>query len=725
MISRLFIIVGVVFLIIGVYYALSSMGAGSGGLYRLLMSLFQPSDEAKGKLIQLSGHAYLILVLYFLPAAIALVVINLYSTKFGRFTYPASIFVALYLLVIQTWILMLNIYSEVCYYQNFFIFAVFLFSIILLLFITAYNQRKSTILIISCFYFYISLVLLIANFGGPFDYLFPFVLLFSSFIVWIGRKIERPYINLINFAFAIGFFDLFWLRKFVVNSKADYLIEFFVFGILFYLLFYAIVVYTSNNRKRQLSKWMQLVIIWSNLLFFIGTTSFVLIKYYSFGYLWIFVLALLLFNLLVLNILKRINAISWSLPHHFIIIFLGALILPLLLHQNMVLLFTAGLSIFMLVYANEYKNSPSMWISLVAMILMIGRFLFSLGANYVPAFFAETTLPDVALMWNGIISGVVMVVSLSISQWLLDKVEISISKKWFKRSKYNLIIRALLLFLIFFTMGWIGFSLLYQITGTVVFSSVGWFITGSIFFIIIINFYSGNKSTFKRPLLYIAFTYALSYTLLVYWNMTIYREKLIHIGNLNVTAFLLHYIALILLVVLGIMTFSRIYLRNAKNNLVQREIQIFMIVFSFFLLCTEYDNITVLIATIQNYSNGMFGFKSEMLTFNQHLPYSIIMWLFTVILFFWAISRHKHFLRNFSVLLFVAILIKVFAYDFEILNPGVRSAVFIIAGLFFLSFAILYPRLLKAESKYVDSKRIAKESQKAIFEKDASQDKVE
>ena len=134
---------------------------------------------------------------------------------------------------------------------------------------------------------------------------------------------------------------LFWLRKFVVNTKSEFLPVFFIFGTLFYLLFYAIVIYTSHSKENPLPKWMQLLISWANLSVFLGTTGYVLFKYFAFGYLPALVILLLLFNILGFYLIKRYNSPAWQLPHYFAIMGLASLVLPLLLRQNMILLFTA------------------------------------------------------------------------------------------------------------------------------------------------------------------------------------------------------------------------------------------------------------------------------------------------------------------------------------------------------------------------------------------------
>jgi len=271
---------------------------------------------------------------------------------------------------------------------------------------------------------------------------------------------------------------------------------------------------------------------------------------------------------------------------------------------------------------------------------------------------------------------------------------------------YNRLIRGELLFSLFFTFGWIGFSLLNQLTGTFNYFSVGWFITGSLFFISLIIYYAGNNhSFFKKPILYFSLFFVLLYPLLVNWNMSIYINNLIFNGYLDAKVHLFHYLALGLLVILGIMCINRIHLRNSKNIIIQRGLEILTVVFLLFLLCSEYDSLSVLIASIGNISNNQFTVGANILELNQYLPYSIIIWVVAIIAFIWAIIKNMVFLRNFSLFLFLGILIKVFAYDFSTISTGGRSAVFFVVGIFLIGFAIFYPRLLKAKSKLLETEK--------------------
>ncbi|MCX6239874.1 MAG: DUF2339 domain-containing protein [Bacteroidia bacterium] len=694
----LFIVLGVVFLLIGLYFSLSSTES-LNNLFAMLMNFLKPADGPIVEEVLPPVQSSMNILLHNLSAALILIVLNIYAKKFPSITYSGSLIIALYLIVINTKILEGNFIYGVLIHSSFLIASLYLFLTLSLLFITAILHRKSGILILACFYFYfyISVVLYTATFSSFFNFLQPFVLFFTIVIFYVGRKIERPYINLINFSFGCGFFGLIFLAKFVVNSKPDFLIGFFTFTMLYYLLFYVIAGYNSSINEQPLRKWMQLLLTWLNLLFLLGTISFVLKKYYAFDYIWIFVLTLFFLNLLGIKLLKKFNSSAWTLPQNFANIFLAALVLPLMLHQNIILLFCAEFFVFMLVFTKEYKSKVAMRISLVAIVVMVSIYLFFWINYYLPALFEEDILPEMSLMWHGIVSNTVMVFALLIAIWFLEEIDISVSKKWFSNNKYNRLIRILLLISLFLTLGWIVFSLVCLFTGTLIYSSIGCFVSGSLFFIVMIYYYANKKSLFKKPLLYFAFTFTLLYPILVHWSMTFFLKNLVKIENLNLAGFILHYLALFLLIILGITTFLPIYWKNSGKVIVQHGIQLLTIVYLLFLLCTEYDILSVLLTTIQNSSKNShgIGIADELLTYNQHIPYSVLMMLLTVFVFIYSIYKHNSFFRYISIILSIGILVKVFAYDFETLSQGESSVVFFVLGLLLIGFAFLYSYFAK------------------------------
>ena len=704
--SRVLVVLGILFLTIGIYFSFHSTGSSGGSLSTLLMSLLKPSEDATT--FDTPGSGAFKLFLYFLPALVVLVLTARYAAKYSPITYPIALVGGLCLIVIQSKILIVNFIYGGCYYYNFPVASLYLWFPAGLLFVNALTHRRSEIILLASVYFYFSSILYASNFSGRFEYLFPYILLYGGAVAWVSRKTAHSYLNLVNFFMAAGFLGIFWLRKFVVNAKPDFLLLFFVCGTLLYLLFYAIALYSANAEERPMPRWMQLVIVWINLAVYAITTSYVMLAYYAFGYLWALALFLLTTSLAAIWLMRKLNLSAWELPHHFAVIALAATILPLVLHQQMIMLFSALLSVGMLLYASRYNNKPAFAISLLATAVMVADFIFVWIEKYLPLLLNDAIVADKIPLSHGVISGIVIVTALFCTQWILSNEELAVLKKWFKKTPYSRLIRAQELISLFLTMGWIGFALTGQLTGSLIHKNVGWFISGAAFFIFLLNYYSGKQTYFKVPILILAFAFGCSYPLLVYGSMIEIRESILFSNNLNHTSFLLHYLALAAFLILGYMASWRLYRRNERIILLNMGIQLIIIGYSFFILCTEYDNLSLYIFHFFSTSNGHNAAASNLLTANKYLPYSALIWLLTMAIFGLSFYRSNRFLKNISMFMLFGFLFKLFAFDFVTLTQGVRSAVLITLGLFLLSFAMIYPFLLRMEVKWRNERRSLK-----------------
>ena len=87
----------------------------------------------------------------------------------------------------------------------------------------------------------------------------------------------------------------------------------------------------------------------------------------------------------------------------------------------------------------------------------------------------------------------------------------------------------------------------------------------------------------------------------------------------------------------------------------------------------------------------------DQLTLNMLLPNSVILWIAAVLVFIRSVLRNNRFLRNFSIVINIIMLVKLFAIDFGSLGAGERTSVFLVLGLFLIGFAFVYPKLLKNE----------------------------
>ncbi len=123
-------------------------------------------------------------------------------------------------------------------------------------------------------------------------------------------------------------------------------------------------------------------------------------------------------------------------------------------------------------------------------------------------------------------------------------------------------------------------------------------------------------------------------------------------------------------------------------------------------LGSNFNNLFIILGAIQNSGSASGTVGVDHLTFNQFLPYPVMLGIVSVIMFVRPVIRKNRFLRKFSIVLYIIMLIKLFAIDLANLSAGARTTVFMVPGLFLIGFAFVYPRLLKSD--VVENERLKK-----------------
>lgn len=700
--TPIFIILGSFFFIVGIYNIFST--GGSNGLYALIMNFLSPPVE--GPVVQevFVGSGMQELILYFLPAVLVLFGTLIFARRNPLVSYALAVVVAIYLVVIHVKILFFNLNFGGCYYPDFFTASIFLWVPGILILVNSLIHKKSLLPIIGSLFFMISILLLALNYTSL-EYLIGYLLLFAILVSWIGLRIEKSPVLIANFLITSSYVGYFWLRKFVINPRPEYLTLYITFSILFYLLFYFVVIIASGKKDKPLHNLIHLSLTGANLFFLLGTNAYALLHTYPAIYLGLFVTGLALFHLVVLFLMKRKNYSGWILPHFLALMFLLSLALPLLVQQFRVFIFSASLSVLTLYYSLRFRSRTPFGLSVLSLMVMFSYFLFAWIFTLIPTIFTISQLPDPSLLVYGSLMGLIVVGALLFNSNKLQKAEFPPLPTWFGKRRYEIIVRSALFYTIFMTLGWLMFMINCLSTGSADYTSVAWFISGTIFFTGMIKFYAGKKSSFKKPFLYLALGFLFLYPILVHMNMVLYRTTMIIHGTNGFILFI-HYLSLLMTVILGRMVYNRIRRHHFKKLSILRTLDVVTILFILFLLCTEYDNLTVILSIFQQVPASRVIVGEDTLTSNMLLPYSIITWILAVVVLIRAMRAGNLFLRNFSIVLFTGMLVKLFTFDFENLSESSRSIMLFLVGLFLIGFAFIYKRLLKGQPILPEIKRL-------------------
>jgi len=94
-----------------------------------------------------------------------------------------------------------------------------------------------------------------------------------------------------------------------------------------------------------------------------------------------------------------------------------------------------------------------------------------------------------------------------------------------------------------------------------------------------------------------------------------------------------------------------------------------------------------------NSSNPSFIPGINILESTKYIPYTLILWVLSAVVFVYATYKRRQYLKTFAIVLFAGTMVKLFMYDFQQLEQGGRSAVFFGVGAFLIGVAMIYPRL--------------------------------
>lgn len=711
-ISGLLLVFGIVFLVLGFIYIFESV-TSQGGVIALFQNLFSPSESTEVVPVEFKGWPNLLYV--FLPLMLGLIATIVFAERNKTIAFYLSVLFSFALFIYQLKVIVLNFNIGSAYYPNFIFASVFLFLPVFLILANAIKFKNGINVIPALLYFYSSCVIYSGNYSGNFQFLFAYTIAFSGLFYYTIFKIRKPSLNLLNNAFALGFMGLFWLRKFVVNTKPDFLLVFLVFATAFYILFYVIALLASRKEQLRLSKWSQLAMLWGNFLFFAGTTGFVIIKFYGIGYLWILVTVLLLLHAGGIWWMKQTESTAWKLSHTFLMAVLASLLLPLLLQQDMVLIFMSGLSIGLLYITLSDKNKTTYWAYMAAAGLMLLLLAYNWFVVYLPALIFPIEVPHSELMIHGVVSTLAVMLAHWVQLIMLKDDTLPNTRQAPDTIGLRRILRVLMMGTLYGFVTWISSIIVIRIENSTIWVPVAWFIAGALFFIGAIIRYTGKKTFLKMPVLNIAFIFLMLYPLLVQWRMFTVNALKVQTGQYHTAGIVLHYIALAAMVFLALIVIPKIIYQVRRKPAPKALLQFLSIVLISLVICFEYENLYMLISGNTVLQMLSVAGQEIPISGNHYLAFSVLSGLLMVVILLKSLLDHDTTLRNIAFVLSGLILLKIFFYDFEIVSTGMRAVVFIVTGVLLSGVALVYPRLQKEGKQRYERRHTKKKVEEGVL----------
>lgn len=713
LISKALAAAGIGFTLAGLVYAIT-LFKNSDSLIQLFLNLFQPQEvvEVEQEMPGGTSNGFLF---FFLPSVLGLAVLGFFRNVLKPWNKPISVFLASAVLFIQIILALKMFLQGEWYFPNLAIAILFIVFIAVVHFWNAWRLKSVHVLILASGYFYFSLITLTAYYAGGHEYYFSVAIIFSVVFYMVTKAIAKPSLNLLNNAFALGFMGLFWLRKFVVNTKPDFLLVFLVFATAFYILFYVIALLASRKEQLRLSKWSQLAMLWGNFLFFAGTTGFVIIKFYGIGYLWILVTVLLLLHAGGIWWMKQTESTAWKLSHTFLMAVLASLLLPLLLQQNIVLIFMSGVSIGLLYITLSDKNKTTYWAYMAAAGLMLLLLAYNWFVVYLPALIFPIEVPHSELMIHGVVSTLAVMLALWVQLIMLKDDTLPNTRQAPDTIGLRRILRVLMMGTLYGFVTWISSIIVIRIENSTIWVPVAWFMAGALFFIGAIIRYTGKKTFLKMPVLNIAFIFLMLYPLLVQWRMFTVNALKVQTGQYHTAGIVLHYIALAAMVFLALIVIPKIIYQVRRKPAPKALLQFLSIVLISLVICFEYENLYMLISGNTVLQMLSVAGQEIPISGNHYLAFSVLSGLLMVVILLKSLLDHDTTLRNIAFVLSGLILLKIFFYDFEIVSTGMRAVVFIVTGVLLSGVALVYPRMQKEGKQRYERRHTKKRAEEGVL----------
>jgi hypothetical protein len=680
-----FVLLGIAFFIAAVVFLI--IQAGQGNSFTDAISSFFTSAgtaETSGGTVYTSYNRDVLP--WFLPAFLLLALPFLLNKRYPAFARIAVFAGTLWAFAVHIKVLSYDaVITGNCYSTLWIAMAVTLV-ISILPFWHAYKMRPGSLIMLITALFDISVLLLIFNYGWQYYQIFLFLILFTGVVFLLYRKTGMLAPFYVQWTFSFLLISVFWFRRLVMRDSGDLVLPYIIISSLFYITFYLSWLLTDLSKRKVVFELTALSLMLVSTLFYWGSVLGVLQKY---GYPDIqgpFTLVLALFGVTLYYFLPKLNSNFSRKLTVFLMLFLFSMIIPLVIHQNYVILFSSVFSVLLVFYSKSARNIPALIGSIVMLMILLLMFIFEWAFEYFPGLYEGSGPINRALFTGGFLSGIFTVLAIFFNFLVIKRLEITLPWEWFSRHRYRRILKILLIATLYLTGYWcwdLLFTLVFPIEEA---QPVSWFSFTCLYMIILVRILARQRSSLLMPVLGVAVLTMLSYPLLVNQAIIEIRDKGLQTGGAYVSCFIVHYLLLIMILTL-MAGFYYYFMRARKNKrIVIHACQVFITGLTLCLVFMEYDHLMV-------YSgyNGKDSI-SEIVSRNHLLPWSIILLIASLLLTIYSVIYKHRFIRQVSFLLFIAAIVKILSFDFAYLGDNYKIVVLLVLGVFLISFSFLYQR---------------------------------
>jgi hypothetical protein len=687
--SIIFKIIGVLFLILALYYTFDVESNGTISKISKLITTRSREVTDSSKTV-FSWEIFKNLLLVYIPGILGGLICIWFSQKKPKLSYYGSI-ITLFLITFFNCKIFLENWIEswrFCY-SNYIYASSFLIIPICIFLYQYWRIQKPVLLTFISLYFYTFIFqLLIIRFSYTYIYILTAVLVYSLIMYLITRKNNYNRNTIENQFISLGFIIIFIVRQLYVNHKLQSINLFFIFSFCYFLIFYIITLLLYFKK----SKYLYLILNWINTLIYIS------ICYYS---LYIFrltdniiypiftLLAIHICSLFLLNKYSTYKNKTFSIDVSSIILI--SIALSLLWKDYKFELFFGSLSVLSIYYAKLSKNKFFIWLSLSITLILVTKLIY-LALKLCFSILELELINTTKLITFGFINcGIVLISVLGVKK-LVGNIKDSISNDWFNRSKFIKFLNIFLLLNVFIFIEWTLISLIFTISGNLDYVKKSFIIIASLFAYYIISHPEIVAAKFKNTVFHTIFFYSLATPIIRLLEFPYFYKNDLSIHQFLTIESLFHYTELIISFIILFKSLKSLRELNKNRTYLQHFFEVLLGIIIIISLCIEYDYF-IITKDCFNLERINIDIINNKLFYNQVLPYSLIILISSICILILGVINNNRFLRVFSILIILFDLVKIFIIEFEILSQIERTNLLFITGLIFLLISWMYNKI--------------------------------
>ncbi len=535
----------------------------------------------------------------------------------------------------------------------------------------------------------LAILAILGGFGSPFmvstgegNYivLFTYVLILDVGMLALAYFKKWKPIRIISYTLTILLFGSWLIGKFE-SENVGMIRGALILATLFYIVFFAMSI--INNLKEKVAfKTFEFSLLLSNTFLYYAAGMFILHNDFGMGFRGLFTVLLAAFNFgFAYSLFKRAEV-----DRNLVFLLIGlvltfiSLAAPIQLEGNYITLFWSAETVLLL-WLSQKSGIKLMKIASIAVLVLM---LFSLMMDW-NKIYIEGSTPLYIGLNKAFVTGIFSIVALVLTFLLLkDEKEDSILNVGLYRNLLSFSITGVLYLVCLL-------ELRYQLE----LASMHWTIftvsIGIYNMIFVLGLLLAEKKITMpadlRPWFAALGVFAIIAFLVMYQPAIVAARKDYLYGTGAFTAIGLHYIYVILLIAISILSIHRFRLLNEFNTTTHYAYAWFYVAFFVYLASVELDMMVLLALFVDKES------YNHVLTQNHKIGFPILWGIASFILIVYGLRKKNKTVRIISLTLFFITLVKLFLVDIRGISEGGKIAAFISLGILLLIVSFMYQKL--------------------------------